>query len=116
MDGAQVSVFEERDEVLLAGFLYREERRALEPEVTFKVVGDLADESLEWQLADEEAGAFLVATDLTECDCSRSVALCFLNAASAWGGLAGCLGCELLAWSFSACGLSGSLLGSGHAA
>jgi hypothetical protein len=41
------------------------------PEVGLEVLGDLADEALKRQLADEELGRLLVATDLTERDGSR---------------------------------------------
>ena len=60
MDGAQVGVFEEPDEVRFGGFLEREDGAGLEPEVGLEVLGDLADEALERELADEELGGLLV--------------------------------------------------------
>ncbi|KAH9845795.1 histone H3 [Teratosphaeria destructans] len=68
VDGAQVGVFEERDEVCLDGLLQGTDGRALEAEVALEVLGDLTDETLEGKLADEELGRLLVATDLTESD------------------------------------------------
>ena len=68
VDGAEVGVLEEGDEVSLNGLLERTDGGALEAEVGLEVLGDLTDETLERQLADEELGRLLVATDLTESD------------------------------------------------
>jgi histone H3 len=68
VDGAQVGVLEEGDEVSLDGLLESADGRALEAQVGLEVLSDLTDETLEWELADEELGRLLVATDLTESD------------------------------------------------
>ena len=68
MDGAEVGIFEEGDEVGLNGLLERTDGGALEAEVTLEVLCDFTDKTLEWELADEELGRLLVATDLTESD------------------------------------------------
>lgn len=68
VDGAQVSVLEEGDEVSLDGLLERADGGALEAQVRLEVLSDFADETLEGQLADQELGRLLVATDLTESD------------------------------------------------
>ena len=54
MDGAEVGVLEEADEVSLSSLLEREDGGALEPEVGLEVLGDLADQALERELADQE--------------------------------------------------------------
>ena len=68
MDGAQVGVLEEGDEVSLDRLLESANGGALEAEVRLEVLGDFTDQTLEGQLADEELGRLLVATDLTESD------------------------------------------------
>jgi hypothetical protein len=68
VDGAEVGIFEEGDEVCLNGLLKGADGRALEAEVALEVLGDLTDETLEGELADQELGRLLVATDLTESD------------------------------------------------
>ena len=68
MDGAQVGILKERDEVSLDGFLKRANGGALEAKVRLEVLCNLADETLEGQLADEELSGFLITTDLTESD------------------------------------------------
>ena len=54
VDGAEVGVLEEANQVRLAGLLERQNGRRLEAEVGLEVLGDLADEALERELADQE--------------------------------------------------------------
>ena len=61
VDRAEVGVLEEADEVGLRGLLERRDGGRLEPEVGLEVLGDLADEALERELADEELGSTSVA-------------------------------------------------------
>ena len=79
VDGAKVGVFEERDEVSLNGLLESTDGRALEAEVRLEVLSDLTNKTLERQLADEELGRLLVATDLTESDGTGLVAVRLLD-------------------------------------
>ena len=65
MDGAQIGVFEEGDEVCLNGLLKGPDSGRLEAEIGFEVLSNLTDETLEGKLANQELGGFLVATDLT---------------------------------------------------
>lgn len=68
MDGAQVGVLEEGDEVGLDGLLKSTDGGGLEAEVGLEVLGNLTDQTLEGELADEQLSGLLVATDLTESD------------------------------------------------
>ena len=68
MDSAKVGVFEQGNKVSLDGFLESTDSRRLEAKVRLEVLGDFTDETLEWQLADQELSRLLIATDLTECD------------------------------------------------
>ena len=68
VDGAEVGVLEERDEVSLNGLLESTDGGGLEAEVGLEVLGDLANQTLEWKLADQELSGLLVTTDLTESD------------------------------------------------
>jgi histone H3 len=79
VDGAQVGVLEERDEVGLDGLLESTDGGRLEAEIRLEVLGNLTDKALEGQLADEELGRLLVATDLTESDGTRLVAVRLLD-------------------------------------
>ena len=75
VDGAEVGVLEEANEVGLGGLLQREDGGALEAQVGLEVLGDLTDEALEWELADEELGGLLVVADLAEGDGAGAVAV-----------------------------------------
>ena len=64
VDGAQVGVLKQTNEVSLASLLEGHDSRGLEPEVSLEVLGDLSHQTLEGQLADEELGGLLVPSDL----------------------------------------------------
>ena len=68
MDSTQVGILEEGDEVGFNGLLESTDGGRLEAEVRLKVLCNFTDETLEWQLADEELSRLLVATNLTESD------------------------------------------------
>lgn len=138
VDGAQVGVLEEGDEVRLDRLLQGTDGRRLEAEVGLEVLGDLTNlwsgamgqqgdgvrrmrvagaatyQTLEGELADQQLGALLVATDLTQSDGTRLVAVRLLDTSGGGRGLAGGLGGELLAGSLATGGLTGGLLGAGH--
>jgi len=114
VDGAQVGVLEEADEVGLGGLLEGADGCRLEPKVSLEVLGNLTDETLEWELTDEELGGLLEPTDLTEGDGARTVPVRLFDATCLWGGLSGCFGGELLSRGLAAGGLSCGLLGTSH--
>ena len=53
MDSAKIGVFEERDEVGLDGLLESTDGGGLEAEVRLEVLGNLTNQTLEGELADE---------------------------------------------------------------
>ena len=101
VDGAEVGILEESDEVGLGRLLQSHDGGALEAEIGLEVLGDLADEALEGQLADQKLGALLVTTDLTEGDSPGPVTMGLLDSSGGWGTLTCCLGGQLFAWSLS---------------
>ena len=96
MDGGQVGVLEETDQVCLGGFLESKDGRSLESQVSLELLGDFTHKSLEWELADQELSGLLVSSDLSESDGTWSVSVRLLDTPRRWGGLAGSLGGELL--------------------
>ena len=114
VDGAQVGVLEQTDEVGLASLLQGHHGGRLEAQVSLEVLGDLAHQALEGQLADEQVGGLLVTADLAQSDCARSVAVGLLHATGGRGGLARRLGGELLARGLASGRLAGGLLGTSH--
>ena len=89
VNGAKVGVLEQTNKVSLRGLLEGSNGGSLETEIGLEVLGDLTNEALEGQLADEELSRLLVATDLTKGDSSRAEAVRLLDATSSGGGLAG---------------------------
>lgn len=114
VDGAQVGVLEETDQVSLASLLKGHDGRALEAQVSLEVLCDLTHQTLEGQLADQKLSGFLVPTDLTESHCTGPVTMWLLHSTGGWGALTGSLGGQLLARSLSSCRLTGCLLGTCH--
>jgi len=101
VDGAQVGVLEETDQVGLTGLLEGRHSRALEAEIGLEVLGDFAHQTLKRQLADEELGGLLVAADLAESDCARAVSVRLLDSSGGGRRFARSLGGELLSWGFA---------------
>jgi len=114
VDGAQVGVFEEADEVGFRGFLEGRDGGGLEPEVGLEVLGNLTDETLERELSDEELGRLLVSTDFTERDGARTVPVWLLDAAGGWRGLSCGLGGELLSRGLASGGFTCGLFSTSH--
>lgn len=96
MDGAEVGVFEQADEVSFNGFLEGEEGRALESELAVGLVGDVFHDSLERKLSDEEVSGSLVLSDLSDGHGSWSESVGLLDT-SDWG-LSGALLAGVLPW------------------
>merc|ERR1711911_6711 len=95
VDGAQVGVLEETNQVGLGSFLESHDSGRLEPQVSLEVLGNLTDETLEGQLADEELCGLLVTSDLTEGDSTRAVSVGLLDSSGGGGRLASGLGGKL---------------------
>ena len=116
MDGAKVGVLEKANEVSLRGFLQGHDSRGLETEVSLEVLGNLTDETLEGELADEKLGGFLVSSDLTESNSSWPVPVGLLDSSGGGSRFTGSLGGQLfsggLAFGGFASGLFGTSFGS----
>merc|ERR1712079_593182 len=114
VDGAQVGVLEQTDEIGLAGLLQSSDGCALEPEVGFEVLSDLSHQTLEGELSNEKLGGLLVSPDLTESHSARPVSVGLLHSSGGWSGLSGSLGGQLLPGSLSSSGFTRGLLGTSH--
>ena len=114
VDGAQVGVFEETDQVSLASLLQSHDSGALEAKIGLEVLSDLTDQTLEGQFADQQFGALLVSSDFSESHCSWPVTMGFLHSASGRSGLPRSLGGQLLARSLSSGRFTSGLLGTSH--
>jgi len=79
VDGAQVGVLEQPNQVGLAGLLQGTDGSGLEPQVSLEVLSNLPDQPLEGQLADQQLSGLLVTPDLTESDCAGPVPMGLLH-------------------------------------
>ena len=115
MDGAEVGVFEETNEVSLSSLLESEDGGGLESEVVLELRGNLSDESLEGELSDEELSALLESADLTESNGAGSESVGLLDTTSSSGGsLLGLLLSDVLSGGLATGVLASGLLGSCH--
>jgi len=101
MDGSQVGVFEETNEVSFSSLLEGHDGGGLESEISLEVLGDLSDETLEWELSDQKFSALLITSDLSQGNSTWSISVWLLDTTVRWVRLAGSLGSELLSWGFS---------------
>ena len=114
MDGTQVGVLKQTNQVSFTSLLQGHDSRALEAEIGLEVLGNFTYQTLEGQLADQQFCALLVPTDLTKGNCSWPVTMRFLHSSSGWGTLTSSLGSQLFPGSFPTSGLSSCLLGTSH--
>ena len=114
VDGAQIRVLEQPDEVGFRSFLKSEHGRALESQVILELGSDLPNEALEGKLSDQELSALLEATDLSQRHSARSVPVRPLDTACGRGLLGRRLVSDVLAGRFAASVLAGCMLCSGH--
>ena len=114
VDGAQVGVLEQTDEVRLRGLLESHHGAALESEISLEILGDFTNQALERKLADEKLGTLLVTTDLTQSDGTGAITMGLLHTSGGRSRLPGGFGCQLLPGSLATSGLASGLLGAGH--
>ena len=82
VDGGQVRVLEQRHHVRLGRLLQRHDRRGLESQVVLEIASNLTDQSLERQLPHQQLGRFLVSSDLSQRDSSRTESPHILDSSS----------------------------------
>ncbi|OIW22072.1 hypothetical protein TanjilG_02635 [Lupinus angustifolius] len=114
VDGAQVGVLKETNQVGLGRLLQGHDGAGLESQIGFEVLRNFSNKALEGELPDEKLSALLVTTDLTKSDGTGAVTMGLLDTSGGRGGLAGSLGSELLPRRLASGGLPGGLLGTGH--
>jgi len=85
VDGTEVGILEETDEVGFGSFLEGGDGGPLEAELRLEILGDLADQSLEGKLADEELGRLLESSDLSKGNGSGPESMGLLDASSGNG-------------------------------
>ena len=110
VNGTQVGVFEQPDQISFAGLLQSHDGTALKSQIGLEILSDFAHQTLKRQLANEQLSRLLVPSDFTKRYCTRSVTVGLLHASSSRRALSRSLGCQLLARSFSSSGFTSGLL------
>ena len=114
VDGAQVGVLKQTNQVGLAGLLESHHSGALEPQVSLEVLGNLSHQTLEGELADEQLSGLLVSPDLSQGDGSRPVPVGLLHSSGGRSRFASSLGGQLLTGGLASSGFTSGLLGTSH--
>ena len=114
VNGTQVGVLEKTDKVSLTGLLEGHDSRALEAQVSLEILGNLTDQALEGQLADEKLSGLLVSPDLTESNCSWPISVGLLDSSCGRSRLAGSLGGQLFPGGLASGRFASGLFGTGH--
>ena len=79
VDSTQVCIFKEGHKVGLNRLLESTDGGGLEAKIRLEVLGDLSNETLEWELSDQEFSGLLVTPNLTKSDGTRLVPVRFLD-------------------------------------
>jgi len=114
VDGAQVGVFKQTNQVGLRCFLKGTNGCALETEISLEILSDLTNETLEREFPDEQFSGFLVPSDFTKGDGTGPVPMGLLDSSGGWGRFTGGLGGQLLTRGLASGRLTGGLLGTSH--
>jgi hypothetical protein len=114
VDGAQVGIFEQANQVGLGGLLQGQDGGALKSQLSLEFVGDLSYQSLEGEFSHQQFSRFLVFPDFPQGDGAWSVTVGLLHASGGGGRFAGCLGGDVFPGGFSSGGFSCCVFGSGH--
>ena len=114
MNGAEVGVLEQPNQVSFCGLLQGSDGCRLEADVVVEGVRNLADQTLEWQFAQKQITGLLVSANFSQRNRSRAVAMRLLHASHAGCTLTRGLGGEVLAGCFASMALSSRLLGACH--
>ena len=114
VNGAQVGILKQANKVSFGSFLKSKDGRSLEAQVVFEILGNLTNQTLEGELANQKIRRLLVATNLTKSDSSWAITVGLLDTSRGRSRLASCLGGKLLTRSLSSSGFTSGLLGTGH--
>jgi hypothetical protein len=101
VDGAEIGIFEERDEVSLDGLLESTNSGRLETEITLEILSNFTNQSLERKLSDQKLSGLLISSNFTKSDSSWLISVWLLDTTGRWVGLSGSLGGESLTWGFA---------------
>ena len=88
MDGTQVGVLHDPNQICLRRLLYSQNGVRLEAQIALEVLSNLANQTPKRLLAKEEISSLLVLADLTESDGARTESVGFLDPTAGRSALA----------------------------
>ena len=114
VDGAQVGVLEQSNQVGLSGLLQSSDGRGLEAQISLEILSNLTNQSLERQLSQQQLSGLLVSSDLSQGHGSGAEAVRLLHSSGSGTSLTGGLGSHGLTGSLSSGRFTSGLLSSSH--
>ena len=63
----------------------------LESQISFEILSDFSDQSLEWEFSDQELSWLLVSSNFSQSNSTRSVSVWLLDTSCGWSGFSCCL-------------------------
>nr|DAD35566.1 TPA_asm: hypothetical protein HUJ06_006206 [Nelumbo nucifera] len=115
MNRTEVGIFKGTYQICLCCLLKRSNDGALEPKINLEILSNLTNQELEWKFANQKLGSLLVLhDDFFESYCSWPELVWLLYATCSGSRFLDSLCCQLLSWSLSSSGFSGSLLSTRH--
>ena len=114
VDGAQVRVLKQSNQVSFRCLLKSHYSRTLEAQVCLEVLSDLSDQTLEGQLPDQQFCRLLISSDFSQGHSTWSVPVRFLHSSSGRGAFSCSFRCKLLSRCFSSSRFSCCLLRTSH--
>ncbi len=111
MNSTKIRILKQSHQISLTRLLQRQNSSRLKPQISLEILRNLPHQTLKGGLADQQVGRLLVLADLTEGDCSGTVAVGLFDSSGGGCGFACCLGGELFAGGFASGGFTGGLLG-----
>ena len=110
VNGTQVGIFKQSDEVGLGGFLQGQDGRSLESQITLEILSNFTNQALKGQFSDQQIRRFLVTTNFPQSDSSWSVTMGLLDTSSGRGRFSGGLGGQLFTRGLASCRFTCCLL------
>jgi hypothetical protein len=109
VNGTQVGIFKESNEVGFGRLLKGQHGRSLETQIGFEILSNLTNQTLEGQLANQKIRRLLVPTNLTKSNSSGTVTMGLLDTSSGRSRFTCGLGGKLLTRSLASGGFTSGL-------
>ena len=114
VNGTEISVFKESNQISLSSFLQRRHGTALEPKIGLEILCDLTNKTLERKFSDQKLRTLLILSDLPQGHCTWPETMRLLHTTGCRSRLPGSFCGQLLSRSLTSGGFASCLFGSCH--